>query len=394
MQRDVNNHIHTTYSFSPYTPEQAVLKAKEAGLATAGIMDHDTISGAPEFIDAGGRHGLPVTIGMECRVSFDGTDFAGMRLNNPDQSGIAYVALHGVPHTKIEPLTELMKPYRLAREARNRAMTARLAGLIEPAGLRLDYDRDVLPLSCFEKGGSVTERHILYAVALQIEKMQDRCGFMAERLGLSLSAKQAAMIADSGNPFAAYDILGILKASYVERFYLDASDECPPVAVMADFCRAHDIVYAYAYLGDVLNSHTGDKRPQTFEDAFLDRLVAALPGLGFHAVTYMPSRNTPAQLARLQALCEANSLFQISGEDINQPRQAFVCPQLRQPQYAHLETSAWALIGHELKATKSPGGGMFSAAAVRRHPDLSDRAAYYADWARSLHRRLGEQDDA
>ena len=45
----VNNHIHTTYSFSPYTPTAAVYAAKKAGLSTAGIMDHDSIGGCEEF---------------------------------------------------------------------------------------------------------------------------------------------------------------------------------------------------------------------------------------------------------------------------------------------------------------------------------------------------------
>ena len=38
----VNNHIHTTYSFSPYTPTEAVYTAWRHGLGTAGIMDHDS----------------------------------------------------------------------------------------------------------------------------------------------------------------------------------------------------------------------------------------------------------------------------------------------------------------------------------------------------------------
>ena len=32
--RDVNNHIHTTYSFSPYSPTAAVWFARAAGLCT------------------------------------------------------------------------------------------------------------------------------------------------------------------------------------------------------------------------------------------------------------------------------------------------------------------------------------------------------------------------
>jgi hypothetical protein len=73
VQRDVNNHIHTHYSFSPYSPAKAVWMAARAGLVTAGIMDHDTIAGAREFIEAGRIIGLPTTIGAECRVSFADT---------------------------------------------------------------------------------------------------------------------------------------------------------------------------------------------------------------------------------------------------------------------------------------------------------------------------------
>ena len=44
-----NNHIHTTFSFSPYSPTAAVWAARRAGLSTAGIMDHDSIGGASEL---------------------------------------------------------------------------------------------------------------------------------------------------------------------------------------------------------------------------------------------------------------------------------------------------------------------------------------------------------
>lgn len=77
--KDVNNHIHTTFSFSPYSPTKAVWMAYQAGLATAGIMDHDSISGAQEFIEAGKIVGMATTIGIECRVDFSGTPLSGRR---------------------------------------------------------------------------------------------------------------------------------------------------------------------------------------------------------------------------------------------------------------------------------------------------------------------------
>ena len=83
----INNHIHTTYSFSPYSPTAALYAARMEGLCTAGIIDHDSISGAREFLEAAAIVGMPVTIGMECRVSMADTPLRGRRTNNPDQAG-------------------------------------------------------------------------------------------------------------------------------------------------------------------------------------------------------------------------------------------------------------------------------------------------------------------
>ena len=71
--RYINNHIHTCYSFSPYSPTAAVYAARAEGLVTAGIMDHDSIAGAEEFIRAGEIMNFPITVGMECRVRMVGT---------------------------------------------------------------------------------------------------------------------------------------------------------------------------------------------------------------------------------------------------------------------------------------------------------------------------------
>ena len=58
--RYINNHIHTFYSFSPYSPAAAVYAARAEGLCTAGIIDHDSIAGAGEFIEAGRILDMPL----------------------------------------------------------------------------------------------------------------------------------------------------------------------------------------------------------------------------------------------------------------------------------------------------------------------------------------------
>ena len=164
----VNNHIHTTYSFSPYSPTKAVYMAWQSGLATAGIMDHDSLSGAEEFLRAAALVGMPATVGMECRASMKNTALCGKRINNPDQKSVAYVALHGIPNQSINLLNNFFSYYRFRRGERNRKMCENINALVGNYGLELDYDNDVLPLSMAHEGGSVTERHILYALAKKI----------------------------------------------------------------------------------------------------------------------------------------------------------------------------------------------------------------------------------
>jgi len=343
----INNHIHTTYSFSPYSPTAAVYAARMEGLCTAGIIDHDSISGAEEFIEAAEIIGIPVTIGMEARVSMDGTRLEGRRTNNPDQVGVSYMTIQSVPHDKISVLTEFFKPYQAARHARNRKMIAKINEIV---GVSLDYDRDVLPLSEAKDNGGVTERHLMYALAIELVKQVGKGQPMIDKLtslGMNLSEKQKTLLSDTEYPFYEYDVLGMLKGTFVPMIFIDATDECPKLKDMVKLCADVDAYLCYAYLGDVGDSVTGDKKAQKFEDDYLDDVFECLKEEGVKAVTYMPTRNTPAQLERLRGLCEAYGMFQISGEDINTPRQSFIIKAMENPMFQNLIDATWKLIEHE-----------------------------------------------
>ena len=343
----INNHIHTTYSFSPYSPTAAVYAARMEGLCTAGIIDHDSISGAREFLEAAKLVNMPVTIGMEARISMDGTRLEGRRTNNPDQVGVSYMTIQSVPHDKIEVLTEFFKPYQAARHARNRKMIANINALL---GLDLDYDRDVLPLSMAAENGGVTERHLMYALAIRLVKEVGKGQAMVNKLtemGLTLSEKQKTQMLDTEYPFYEYDLLGILKGAFVPKIFVDATDECPKLKDMVALCKQIDAYLCYAYLGDVGDSVTGDKKAQKFEDDYLEDVFECLKEEGVTAVTYMPTRNTPAQLERLRKLCDEYGMFQISGEDINTPRQSFIIKAMENPMFQNLIDATWKLIEHE-----------------------------------------------
>jgi len=375
----VNNHIHTTYSFSPYTPRQAAQQAAKAGLATAGIMDHDSIGGAREFTDECIKLGIAPTIGMECRVRTDGTPLFGRRINNPDQISVAYVAMHGIPESQIEHVEAFIAPYRACRNVRNRDMLAKISDL---TGFSLDFDRDIPPISMYGSGGTVTERHLLYllvgCILKKYAKGAEVIAYLNDKLDITVSGKLLEYLSDAENPYYDYDLLGVLKSSLVPKIYIPADRECPHITEFLAFTKSIGAISAYAYLGDVVGSVTGDKKAQKFEDDYLDILFDSLTELGFDAVTYMPSRNTMTQLALIGEKCRDMNLFQISGEDINTPRQSFVCEAMADPAFAGLIESTWALIGHQKATKKDIQRGLFGEKSIAEHPDLNDRIAYFA----------------
>ena len=387
---EVNNHVHTCYSFSPYTPSMAVLRAYEAGLDAVGSVDHDSIGAARETLEAGQIVGIATTVGFELRVSFEGTGFEAKKINFPECPGKAYMVFHGVPETSIDRADAFLRPLRGFRVERTKKMAQALGRIFADAGLPvLDFDRHIAPLTQLRAGGGVTERHLCAAAAQiligQAGLTPKLLALLETRLKITVPAKVAALLTDVANPHALYDLVGLLKTTLLDRVFLEPGDEeCLPVKKAVEFARSIGAIPAYAYLGDVGESVTGDKKAETFEDAYLDDLVAALGKMGFQAITYMPPRNTLGQLVRVQTLAKKHGLLEISGVDINSSRQSFHCPEIQRPEFAHLNESTWALIAHEKLASRKPELGFFQPHNPLASQTLSQRLSAYARSGRAL----------
>jgi hypothetical protein len=205
-------------------------------------------------------------------------------------------------------------------------------------------------------------------------------------MGVDISEKQQSYLLDSNNPFYLYDLLGVLKSSFIGRFFIQpGTEECPPIKKVVDFARSISAIPAYAYLGDVTDSPTGDKKAEKFEDDYIGLLFEEITALGFQAVTYMPPRNTLRQLHRVQKLCAEYGLMQISGVDINSPRQVFSCPIILEDDFRHLADATWALIAHEKCADADERYGLFHPENPFRDNDLDERL--------NLYNRAGRQID-
>ncbi|MBB1509812.1 PHP domain-containing protein [Tessaracoccus sp. MC1756] len=396
-----NNHVHTIYSFSPYTPAMAALRAREAGLTVVGSVDHDSAAGAAEMTAAAEAVGLGSVTGFECRVYVHSADdvaagrapFHDRKLNNPDTAGIVYMTVQGIPASSRDAAAEFLKPIREARLKRTATMVENANAILDKLGAPLiDVETDIVGRSQFLLGGTVTERHLLAAMADKLIERFGRGESLVDglaQMGLNLSDKVKAQLADVDNPHLTFDLLGVMKAEFLDQIYViperfEDGGECPTMAEVIAFAKSIGAIPCYAYLGDVTASPTGDKKAEKFEDDFLDELVEFLGEIGMPAITYMPPRNTSAQMARIADLADRNGLLEVSGVDINTPRQVFNCPELQRPELDHLNDATWAMVAHERLAENDRSLGLFAENSRLAGLPLKERVARYSAVGREM----------
>ena len=396
---EVNNHVHTTFSFSPYSPSGAAFAAWKDGLQAVGLMDHDSISGAEEMLEACKVINIASTIGFEIRVNFSGTSVEGLRTNNPDSKNISYITVQGVPSDKFKEVEKFLNPVKEERNIRNRKEVDNLNKLISDHGIdKIDFGKEVLGRSMSHFGGAVTERHILSALS---EKLITKFGkgepivnFLENKFNISLSSSIKEFLLDKDNPHYLYDLLGTMKGDFLLEFFIQPNEaECLPVKKVVDFANSIGTIPAYSYLGDVAMSPTGDKKTQAFEDSFLDKLMVEVKRIGFKAVTYMPPRNTRAQLDRIQSLCRKHDFMEISGVDINSSRQIFNCPEILEEENRHLIDSTWALIAHEKLTGQDKYLSLFSKKNPMANFSLQERISFYSKIGREIDKKNPEKLD-
>ena len=65
MGGKIDLHMHTYFSDGQHSPEELILKVKEAGIDIIAVTDHDTVDGLTEAIEAGKKYGVEVIPGLE-----------------------------------------------------------------------------------------------------------------------------------------------------------------------------------------------------------------------------------------------------------------------------------------------------------------------------------------
>jgi len=74
MNEFTDLHTHSTASDGTKTPSELVCIAKEAGLKSIALTDHDTIDGLAEFNEAGAKYGIETISGIEFAAAYKNTE--------------------------------------------------------------------------------------------------------------------------------------------------------------------------------------------------------------------------------------------------------------------------------------------------------------------------------
>jgi predicted metal-dependent phosphoesterase TrpH len=136
----VDLHTHTTASDGLFSPTELVRRAKEAGLHTIAVADHDTSDGLAEALEAGHTYGVQVIPAVEINTDVPGTEVH---------------VLGYLPDYQQPAFQSVLTTLRDARALRGQRMVEKLNALGIP--VRWERVREIA-------GGSVGRPHVAQAL--------------------------------------------------------------------------------------------------------------------------------------------------------------------------------------------------------------------------------------
>lgn len=380
----VNTHFHTFYSFNieGWSPCRVAYEAKKAGLEVAGTVDFDVLDAMDEFFAAGDILGLRTIAALESRVYV--RDMAAVEINSPGEPGVAYFMGTGFVRLPAagSAAAQTLQAMRESAAARNKEMLARIRPAL--AGLPIDYDRDIAPLT---PAGNVTERHMLAALDAKAREVypspQAQADYWAGVLGTP-PAEAAALLPDTAK------FRNQIRAKLMKKggpgYVMPDETTFPAVEQVISMIKDSGAIPCWAWLNGM---SAGEADPRA--------LCAYARKIGCAAISIIPDRNwnvaDPAARAKLVAAFDAlvaaatqEGLVFTVGTEMNNYGQPFVddfaAPEMQKHAQAFRD-GAYALYGHTLME-RANGRGLLSAWSVERFgADQQKRNAFYAEIGRS-----------
>lgn len=314
-KREVNLHAHTIYSYNPYrySPSRFAWLAREYGLALAGIVDFDVLDAVEEFHQAGALLNLRTCASIESRVYVP--EFSDRVINSPGEPGIAYHMGVGFVHANVPAeASAFLKGMRDRAEQRTRTLVEKVNNYLDP--LRLDYEKDLLPLT---PKGNATERHVCEAYARKAAET-----FNGEALHAFWTGKLGPLPAEIDLPDGP-KLQALLRSKTMKQggagYVTPDPSSFPLMADMNQFSLQCGAIPTLAWLD---GTSTGEQH--------MEELLLVGKATGAAALNIIPDRNfTPGrQDEKLQnlhdviALAGKHGFPVIVGTEMNSPGNRFV----------------------------------------------------------------------
>jgi len=312
----VNLHCHTFFSYNAYgySPSKFAWLARKAGLAAAGIVDFDVLDGVDEFLNASKTLGLKGCAGIETRVFV--SEFGDKVINSPGEPGIAYHMGTGITKTEIPPgQASFQKKLTDTSRGRNLQIISKVNDFLDP--VRIDYDKDVLPLT---PAGNATERHLCTAYARKAKHIFTNDEHLLEFWSGKLSCPaQNLQIPESPS------LINAIRAKTMKRGGVGYVH--PDCSAFPKMCDMNSFVLG---IGGIPTLAWLDGTSEGEQD--IEALIDIAAKSGTAAINIIPDRNySPgvkdgklAELNRIIEIAVSRDLPVIAGTEMNSPGNKFV----------------------------------------------------------------------
>lgn len=216
----IDYQIHTKYSDGAFSPAECVRLAKENGLVSIAITDHDTVDGVSEALTAGAEFSIEVIPGIEISAEDEHTvHILGFGINYADSS-----------------LAEKLAGMARGREERARKIVEKMQSL----GFAIEYE------SVRRRAEGVIARpHIALEV---LENPANAAKLKAEGIA-TIKDMFTAYLADNGRAFVSHSHISPREAIAMIRAAGGVAVWSHPTLPLADYQKIEDALIRYAGQG-------------------------------------------------------------------------------------------------------------------------------------------------
>ena len=214
------------YSFSPYSPSAAALKAFALGYDKIILRDKNTCGAYEEFSNTCNQFGISPICSTILDLSLEGTAFENKVFDGYPECGV--VSIDFIPVNKDADLaqaeSDVFRVIRKAKSVRCAVETWNLRSILDTNLISADFWNEAIDYSLYEKSGDVSEEHIFASLASKIHEIYspgtNSVVFMHEKLGMEFSEEEEKLLKNLKTPYYILNLARILKKHYLSEIYV------------------------------------------------------------------------------------------------------------------------------------------------------------------------------